>query len=72
MSLISVPAKMVEAIIKSKTYEPMDRHGLFGKNRHASYEGKSCPTNHTESLEEVNKQDDESNTSDIFGFSKSL
>lgn len=50
----------------------MDRHRLFGKSQHASYEGKSCLTNHTESLEEMNKQEDKGNTSDIFGFSKSL
>lgn len=44
----------------------------FGESQHASYEGKSCLANLTKSLEEVNKQEDKSNTSDIFGFSKSL
>lgn len=64
--------KMAEAIIKSKTYEPVGRRGVLGVCHHASYEGKSCLTNLTESLEEVNKQEDKGNTSDTFAFSKSL
>lgn len=63
---------MAEAIIKSKTYEPVGRHGVLGVSHRASYEGKSCLTNLTESLEEVNKQEDKGNTSDTFAFSKSL
>jgi len=71
-SLISTPGKKAEALIKGKAYEPMDRYGLLAKSQHASYEGKSCFTHHTESLEEVNKQKDKGNTSDTFGFLKSL
>lgn len=46
LRLISVLSKMAEAIIKSKIYEPIDRHGLLGKGQLACYQGKSCLTNH--------------------------
>lgn len=58
--------------MRSKTHEPMDRHGLLGKSQYASYEGESCLSNHKDSLEEMNMQVGKGNPSDILGFSKNL
>ncbi|XP_030051022.1 uncharacterized protein LOC115464802, partial [Microcaecilia unicolor] len=65
VSLTSVPGKMVEAIIKNKIAEHIQKHGLMRQSQHGFSEGKSCLTNLMHFFEGVSKHVDNGEPVDI-------
>ncbi|CAM4592116.1 unnamed protein product, partial [Lepidochelys kempii] len=55
VSLMSVPGKLVETLVKNKIVRHIEKHKLLCKSQHGFCKGRSCLTNLLEFLEGVNK-----------------
>ncbi|XP_053155158.1 uncharacterized protein LOC128346183 [Hemicordylus capensis] len=55
VSLMSVPGKLMESMLKDKIVKRIEEQALLGKNQHGFCKGKSCLTNILEFFESVNK-----------------
>uniref|UniRef100_A0A8C3IBY2 Reverse transcriptase domain-containing protein n=1 Tax=Chrysemys picta bellii TaxID=8478 RepID=A0A8C3IBY2_CHRPI len=74
VSLMSVPGKLVETIVKNKIARHLEEHKLLGKSQHGFCKGKSCLTNLLEFFEGINKYVDKWDPVDIvyLDFQKAL
>ncbi|CAM4545379.1 unnamed protein product [Caretta caretta] len=65
VSLMSVPGKLVETIVKNKIVRHIEEHKLFRKSQHGFCKGISCLTNLLEFFEGINKHVDKGDPVDI-------
>ncbi|CAM4529159.1 unnamed protein product [Caretta caretta] len=65
VSLMSVPGKLVETIVKNKIGRHIEKHKLLCKSQHGFCKGRSCLTNLLEFLEGVNKHVNKGDPGDI-------
>ncbi|CAM4607019.1 unnamed protein product [Lepidochelys olivacea] len=65
VSLMSVPGKLSETIVKNKIVRHIEKHKLLCKSQHGFCKGRSCLTNLLEFFEGVNKHVDKGDPVDI-------
>eukprot|EP00061_Rhincodon_typus_P003200 g19519.t1 len=74
VSLMSVVGKLLEKILRDKTYAHLEENGLVNDRQHGFVQGRSCLTNLIELFEEVMKMTDEGKAVDVvyLDFSKAF
>ena len=65
ISLMSVPGKLLEKLVRDEIVSPMETNNLFSTPQHGFIKGRSCSTQLLELMEELTETLDSSEDIDI-------